>query len=91
MSTVNELFSNILPVFIGLIVGAFCGDTIGTVMGAVTLGLMSYGLTAVFSNELGASISLICTGVFVLLINICGAQGSRISHRFLSLFRKERE
>lgn len=91
MSTVNELFSNILPVFIGLIVGVFCGDTIGMVVGAVTLGLMSYGLTALFSNEMGTAVSLICTGVFVLLINVCSAQGARVAHLFFSLFKKGRK
>lgn len=75
MSTVGELFSNILPVFIGLIVAPYCGDAIGILVGSVTLCLMSYGLTAVFTNELGASISTICTGVFVLLINVFSAQG----------------
>lgn len=82
MSTVGELFSNILPVFIGLIVGTFCGDTIGTIVGALTLCLMSYGLTAVFKNELGASISTICMGVFILLINIVDAQGGKITKLF---------
>lgn len=77
MSTVNELFSNILPVFIGLIVGTFCGDTIGTIVGSVTLSLMSYGLTATFSSELGSAISMICMGVFVLAINVVNAQGGK--------------
>ncbi len=82
MSTVGELFSNILPVFIGLIVAPFCGDAIGILVGSVTLCLMSYGLTAVFTNEMGASISIICTGVFVLLINVFSAQGQLFRYRF---------
>ncbi len=82
MSTVGELFSNILPVFIGLIVGTFCGDTIGTFVGSLTLCLMSYGLTAVFKNELGSSICLICMGVFVLVINVIGAHGSKVTKLF---------
>ena len=85
MATVGELFSNILPVFIGLIVGAFCGDTIGTIVGSLTLCLMSYGLKAVFSDELGAAICTICMGVFVLVINTIGAQG----HRITALFRRK--
>lgn len=89
MSTVNELFSNILPVFIGLIVGAFCGDTIGTIVGSVTLCLMSYGLTAVFSSELGSSISMICMGVFILAINVVSAQGGRLTKLFHKLRGKE--
>ena len=85
MSTVGELFSNILPVFVGLIVGAFCGDTIGTIVGSLTLCLMSWGLKAVFSDELGAAICTICMGVFVLVINTIGAQG----HRITALFRRK--
>lgn len=82
MSTVGELFSNILPVFVGLIVGVFCGDTIGTIVGSLTLCLMSWGLKAVFSDELGAAICTICMGVFVLVINTIGAQGGNIAKLF---------
>ncbi len=85
MATVGELFSNILPVFIGLIVGVFCGDTIGTIVGSLTLCLMSYGLKAVFSDELGAAISTICMGVFILVINVIGSQGGNI----VKLFRRK--
>lgn len=84
MSTVGELFSNILPVFVGLIVGTFCGDTLGTIVGSLTLCLMSWGLKAVFSDELGSAICTICMGVFVLVINTIGAQGPRIA----ALFRR---
>jgi len=79
---VGELFSNILPVFIGLIVGVFCGDTIGTIVGSLSLCLMSYGLKAVFSDELGAAISTICMGVFILVINVIGSQGGKITKLF---------
>ncbi len=85
MSTVGELFSNILPVFIGLIIAPYCGDAIGIIIGSLTLCLMSYGLTAVFTNEMGSSISIICTGVFVLLINVISAQG----HLLLETLRKK--
>ena len=85
MGTVGELFSNILPVFIGLIVGVFCGDTIGTIAGSLSLCLMSYGLKAVFSDELGSAISTICMGAFILIINVIGSQGGSI----LKLFRRK--
>ena len=78
MATVGELFSNILPVFIGLMVAGFCGDTIGTIVGSVTLCLLSYGLTAVFANNLGTAISNICMGAFILLINVISAQGRNL-------------
>ena len=76
LSTVGELFSNILPVFIGLMLAGFCGDTIGTIMGSITLCLMSYGLTAVFSSEMGTAITTVITGIFILVINVVSAQGS---------------
>ncbi len=76
LSTVSELFSNILPVFIGLMLAGFCGDTIGTIMGSITLCLMSYGLKAVFSAEMGTAITTVITGVFILVINVVSAQGS---------------
>ncbi len=82
MATVGELFTNILPVFIGLIVGVFCGDTIGVIAGSLTLCLMSYGLKAVFSDELGAAISTICMGVFILVINVIGSQGGKVTKLF---------
>ena len=82
MITVSELFSNILPVFIGLIVGSFCGDTIGIIVGSLSLCLMSYGLKATFSDELGAAISTICMGAFILVINVIGSQGGKITKLF---------
>ena len=75
LSTASELFSNILPVFIGLMLMGYCGDTMGTLMGALTLSLMSYSLKAVFSNEMGSAITTVVTGLFVLAINVISAQG----------------
>lgn len=75
MSTVGALFTNILPVFIGLMLAEYCGNTIGTIMGALTLALMSYGLSAVLNNEMGSAVSTIGTGVFILLINVASSRG----------------
>lgn len=77
LSTVGSLFSNILPVFIGLMLMGFCGDLIGTLVGAFTLAIMSFGLQAVFSAEMGTAISTVITGVFILLINVVSAQGGQ--------------
>lgn len=82
MATVGELFTNILPVFIGLIISGFCGDTIGIIVGSLSLCLMSYGLKAVYSDELGAAISTICMGVFILVINVIGSQGGKVAKLF---------
>ena len=78
LSTAGELFSNILPVFIGLMLAGFCGSAIGIIMGSVTLCLLSYGLTAVFSNQMGSAITTIVTGIFILVLNVLSAQGPRI-------------
>ena len=75
LSTVGELFTNILPVFIGLMLMNFCGDTIGTLMGSLTLCLLNYGLKAVFSNETGSAIATVVTGIFILVLNVISAQG----------------
>ena len=88
LSTVSQLFSNILPVFIGLMVAGFCGDTIGTVIGSLTLSLMSYGLTTVFLNETGSSLSTIFTALFILIINIVSAQGRAFLKKIGSMFKK---
>lgn len=75
LSTVSSLFSNILPVFIGLMLARFCGDTIGTLLGSITLCLMSFGLQAIFSAEMGSAITLVITGAFILVINTVSSQG----------------
>lgn len=75
LSTVSALFSNILPVFIGLMLARFCGDTIGTLLGSITLCLMSFGLQAIFSAEMGSAITMVITGVFILVINTVSSQG----------------
>lgn len=84
LTTVGELFTNILPVFIGLMLGAFCNDTIGILMGSLTLCLMSFGLTNVISSDMGSAISTILTGVFVLAINVVSGQSKNI----VKLFKK---
>jgi ribose transport system permease protein len=76
LSTVGSLFTNILPVFIGLMLIAFCGDTIGIIVGAITLCVMSYGLNVVFSAEMGGAISIIITAIFIFVINVISGQGS---------------
>ncbi len=68
--TVGELFSNILPVFIGLMLARFCGDTIGIFIGSLTLSLLSWTMRAVFTSEIGTSITTIITACFVLVLNV---------------------
>lgn len=89
LTTVGELFTNILPVFIGLMLAQFCGDAIGIIMGSITLCLMSYALGAVFSAEMGSAISTVITGAFVLLINVVSAQGSSWIAAIKALFGKK--
>lgn len=82
LTTVGSLFTNILPVFIGLMLIAFCGDTIGTIIGAVTLCIMSYGLNIIFSAEMGGAISTIITAIFIFIINVISGQGSIWTQKF---------
>lgn len=88
MMTVGQLFSNILPVFIGLMLSRFCGDTIGIIMGSVTLCLLSYALNAVFASTLGTAISNICMGTFILVINVVNAQGRNMLRYIGKLVKK---
>lgn len=74
LSTIGGMFSNLLPVFIGLILSRFCGDTIGILLGVITMSLMNFGLTAVLKAELGSAVTTIATGVFLLLINVADAE-----------------
>ncbi len=87
LTTVGELFTNILPVFIALMLGAFCNNTIGIIMGSLTLTLMSFGLTTVIDSDMGSAISLILTGIFVLVINVVSGQGANIA----KLFRRNKQ
>ena len=88
LSTVGELFTNILPVFIGLMLMNFCGDTIGTLMGSLTLCLLNYGLKAVFSNETGSAIATVVTGIFILVLNVISAQGMNWISMLKKAFRR---
>ena len=89
LTTVGELFSNILPVFIGLMLMNFCGDTIGIIMGSITLCLLNYGLKAVFSNETGAAIATIVTGIFILMLNVVSAQGMNWINMIRKAFQRK--
>ena len=90
LTTVGSLFSNILPVFIGLMLIGFCGDTIGTIIGSITLSILSYGLRAVFQEEMGSAITLIVTGVFIFAINVISAKGSALTLYLKNLFKSSK-
>jgi len=76
-STVGQLFTNILPVFIGLMLARYCGDTLGIILGAITLCVMNYGLQIVFSAELGSAIAAFCTGIFIFGIFVFDSQRTK--------------
>jgi ribose transport system permease protein len=82
LSTVASLFTNILPVFIGLILGAFCVDAIGIFMGSLTLCLMAFGFEALFSAEIGSALTIIMTAIFLLLLNVIAGQGRLLANMF---------
>ncbi len=85
LSTAGELFANILPVFVGLYVGMFCGDTIGIIMGSITICLMNFGLQAVLSSDLGSAVSTVMTGLFVFLVNLVFGQVDNIKKLFAKM------
>lgn len=81
LSSIGGMFSNLLPVFIGLILSRFCGDTVGIMLGVITMGLMNFALSAVMKAELGSAVTTIFTGVFLLLINVADAKGPVLAAR----------
>ncbi|MCD8217081.1 MAG: hypothetical protein LUD01_03380 [Clostridiales bacterium] len=90
LATISELFTNILPVFVGLLVAGFCGDTIGTIVGSVTLCTMTFGLEAIFTDEMGSVVTLVITGIFILLVNVLSSKGKNVAAVFEHLFRPKR-
>ena len=88
LSTVGELFSNILPVFVGLYIGAFCGDTIGIIMGSLAIVMMKTGLTTVFKAELGGAISTAMMGLFVFIVNLVAGQSGNLKKLVGMLFAR---
>lgn len=91
LSTVGELFTNILPVFVGLYLSVFCGDTIGIIMGSLSICLMNFGLSAVLEAELGSAVSIAMTGVFVLLVNLVAGQAGNIKKIFEKMFAGQKK
>jgi ribose transport system permease protein len=89
LSTVGDLFTNILPVFIGLALSKYCGEALGTVMGALTLSLMSYGLQAVLSAELGSAVSIVFEGLFILVFNIITTPYGSVIQEWWSRHRRK--
>ena len=88
LSTVGELFSNILPVFVGLYIGAFCGDTIGIIMGSLAICMMKTGLTTLFKAELGGAISTAMMGLFVFIVNLVAGQSGNLKKLAGKLFAR---
>ncbi len=90
LSTVSDLFTNILPVFIGLALRKYCGEAIGTLVGAVTLSLMSYGLQAVLSAELGSAVSIIITGLFIFIFNVVTTPYGSVLKEWYGTWKRKR-
>lgn len=74
LETVGNLFTNILPVFIAISLASVCGEAIGIIVGSLSLCLMEFGLEAVYTAEFGSALSVILTGVFLLLFNAIAGQ-----------------
>jgi len=70
------MFTNLLPVFVGLILARFCGDTMGILLGVITMSLMEFAMKAVLKAELGSAVTTMMIGVFLLFINIADAKGA---------------
>jgi len=59
-------------------------------MGALTLSMMSYGLQAVLSAEMGSAISMVLMGVFIFVFNVITTPyGSVITKWYQNMKRKK--
>ena len=76
LSSIGGMFTNLLPVFVGLILARFCGDTMGILLGVITMSLMEFAMKAVLKAELGSAVTTMMIGVFLLFINIADAKGA---------------
>lgn len=88
LSTIGGMFTNLLPVFVGLILSRFCGDTIGILLGVIAMSLMNFAMEAVLTAELGSAVTTMMTGVFLLLINVADAKGPVLAAWLKQKFNK---
>ena len=65
LSSIGGMFTNLLPVFVGLILARF-----------ITMSLMEFAMKAVLKAELGSAVTTMMIGVFLLFINIADAKGA---------------
>lgn len=76
LSTANTLFSNIIPAFMGVFVGAASVDAIGVVVAAFGMEILNYGLSCLGYGAGGWQ--QIIVGSFMLLFYAITAQWPRI-------------
>lgn len=76
LSTANTLFSNIIPAFMGMFVGAASVDAIGVVVAAFGMEILNYGLSCLGYGAGGWQ--QIIVGSFMLLFYTITAQWPRI-------------
>lgn len=76
LSTANTLFSNIIPAYMGVFVGAMSVDALGVVLAALGMEILNYGLSAIGYGSGGWQ--QIIVGTFMLVFYTFMAQLPRI-------------
>lgn len=87
LSTAGVMFSNIVPVYMGMFIGLASTDYIGILMSAIGMAILNYGLSCM---NLGAGgMQQIIMGVFVFGFYTFSAQLGNINKLFAKLTKKE--
>lgn len=76
LSTANTLFSNIIPAYMGIFVGAASVDAVGVIVAAFAMAILNYGLSCLGYGAGGWQ--QIIVGTFMLAFYALAAQWSRI-------------
>ncbi|MCI8894112.1 MAG: hypothetical protein HFI41_05570 [Lachnospiraceae bacterium] len=85
LSTANTLFSNIIPAYMGIFVGAVSVDALGVVLASMGMAILNYGLSCIGLGAGGWQSIII--GTFMLAFYTLTAQWPRWKERY---YRKKR-
>ena len=87
LSTAGIMFSYIVPVYMGMLLGMASNDVIGIMVAAIGMGIFNYGLNCM--NLGGGGWQQIIMGLFVMGFYTFSAQLDNIKKVFRRLFKKE--
>lgn len=89
LATVTTLFANIVPSLVGLFLSRFIDDGLGTLVGALTISILYYGLALLGHPNDG--LRVICFAVFLLVFIFFSGFYDQICHFIKYLIYKMRK